>query len=133
MHARWKENAAHRQGLILLDASGEFRANRGAKALLGGFSGARPTMRSIVDRIGDGRDGAMDTRTFKATLTELTMRGEPFETIIDTKAGKPLNVIGEPRGASIALTLHDITEIYADAADAKARAKRCNVYAPVAP
>lgn len=118
----WKENAARRQGMVLINPDGEMAANHGARMMFGGFSGAAPTRRVLLDRVKDAAKGAAGRYEFEQALSKLSTAGAAFSLQVETKSGKRLDVIGEPRGASVALALHDVTDLYQRLTEAEARA-----------
>lgn len=118
----WKESAARRQGLVLINPDGEVSANHGARTMFGGFSGATPTRRALLDRIEDAAKGAAGRYEFEQALSNLSTSGAAFALQVETKSGKRLDVIGEPRGACVSLALHDITDLYQRMIGAEARA-----------
>lgn len=118
----WKDAAARRQGVVLINPDGEMAVNHGARLLFGGFSGAPPTRRVLLDRIKDAAKGAASRCEFEQALSKLSTAGAAFSLQVETKSGKRLDVIGEPRGASVSLALHDVTDLYQRMADAEARA-----------
>ncbi len=117
----WKESAARRQGLVMIGPDGEMAANHGAKLMFGGFSGAAPTRRALLDRIKDAGKGAAGRHEFEQALSKLSTAGAAFTLQVETKSGKRLDVIGEPRGASVSLALHDVTELYQRMTEAEAQ------------
>ena len=119
---RWKDSAAHRQGIILIDQSGDVAVNHGARTIFGGFSGAPPSRRSILDRVKDAAKGAAGRYEFEQALSKLSTTGAAFALQVETISGKRLQVIGEPRGASISLALHDVTDFHRQLTAAEARA-----------
>lgn len=118
----WKENAARRQGLVLINPDGEMAVNHGARLMFGGFSGISPTRRVLLDRIKDAAHGAAGRYEFDRALSKLATNGAAFTLQVETKSGKRLDVIGEPRGASVSLALHDVTDLHHRLMDAEARA-----------
>lgn len=118
----WKEGAARRQGLVLINPDGAMAANHGARLMFGGFSGAAPTRRVLLDRIKDAAKGAASRVEFEQALSKLSTAGAAFTLQVETKSGKRLDVIGEPRGASVSLALHDVTDLHQRMIAAEARA-----------
>lgn len=118
----WKESAARRQGLLLIDSDGVMAANHGARLLFGGFSGTAPTRRALLERIKDAATGAASRTEFEKALSDLSTTGAAFTLQVETQSGKRLDVIGEPRGASVALALHDVTDLHQRMTRAEARA-----------
>ena len=108
----WKDGAARRQGLVLFDPTGEMSVNHGARLMFGGFSGETPSRRALLDRIRDAAKGAAGRYEFEQALSKLSASGAAFSLQVETKSGKRLDVIGEPRGAAVALALHDVTELH---------------------
>ena len=111
-HNGWKDGAARRLGMVLIDPSGEMSVNHGARTMFGGFSGEAPTRRALLDRIKDVAKGAAGRYEFEQALSQLSTAGASFSLQVETKSGKRLDVIGEPRGASVSLALHDVTDLH---------------------
>ena len=118
----WKDSAARRQGVVRIDQSGDLSINHGARQLFDGFSGATPTRRALLDRIRDAAKGAAGRYEFEQALSSLATAGAAFALQVETKAGKRLDVIGEPRGASVSLALYDVTDIHQRMIAAEVRA-----------
>lgn len=120
----WRDAAARRQGLVLIDQTGELSINHGAHALFGGFSGEAPSRRALLDRIKDAARGAAGRYEFEQALSKLSTTGAAFTLQVETKSGKRLTIIGEPRGAAVALSLHDVTDLHQRMIAAEVRAAR---------
>lgn len=118
----WKDRAARRQGLVLIDQTGEVSVNHGARLMFGGFSGDPPSRRAVLDRVKDAAKGAAGRYEFEQALSKLATTGASFAMQVETKSGKRLDVIGEPRGAAAALAVHDVTELHRRMAAAEDRA-----------
>ncbi len=111
-HRGWKDAAARRQAVILIERTGALSANHGAKTLFGGFSGDASNRRTLISRVREVAAGAASRGEFDQALTKLMTAGAAFALHVETVSGKRLDVIGEPRGASVSLTLHDVSDLH---------------------